>query len=50
MNLDRVGSGVDIPDDFNVIIEIPMNVEPIRRVCTTPVLSPGYSRNSDFFR
>lgn len=30
MNLDRVGSGVDIPNDFNVIIEIPMNADPIK--------------------
>lgn len=30
MNLDRVTSGRDIPHDFNVIIEIPMNAEPIK--------------------
>src|ERR1044071_2439350 len=30
MNLDRVGSGADIPNDFNVIIEIPMNADPIK--------------------
>ena len=30
MNLDRVGSGSDIPNDFNVIIEIPMNADPIK--------------------
>ena len=30
MNLDRVGSGRDVPDDFNVIIEIPMNADPIK--------------------
>ena len=30
MNLDRVGSGRSIPDDFNVIIEIPMNADPIK--------------------
>ena len=30
MNLDRVGSGRDIPNDFNVIIEIPMNADPIK--------------------
>jgi inorganic pyrophosphatase len=30
MNLDRVTSGVDVPNDFNVIIEIPMNAEPIK--------------------
>jgi inorganic pyrophosphatase len=30
MNLDRVGSGRSVPDDFNVIIEIPMNADPIK--------------------
>ncbi|MCZ7655456.1 MAG: inorganic diphosphatase [Rhodocyclaceae bacterium] len=30
MNLDRVTSGRDIPNDFNVIIEIPMNADPIK--------------------
>jgi inorganic pyrophosphatase len=30
MNLDRVGSGRDIPNDFNVIIEIPAHGEPIK--------------------
>jgi inorganic pyrophosphatase len=30
MNLDRVTSGHDLPDDFNVIIEIPMNADPIK--------------------
>lgn len=30
MNLDRVDSGRDIPNDFNVIIEIPMNADPIK--------------------
>ena len=30
MNLDRVGSGRDVPNDFNVIIEIPMNADPIK--------------------
>jgi len=30
MNLDRVSSGVDVPNDCNVIIEIPMNAEPIK--------------------
>ena len=30
MNLDRVGSGRDLPDDFNVIIEIPMNADPVK--------------------
>ena len=28
MNLDRVDSGRDIPNDFNVIIEIPMAADP----------------------
>ena len=30
MNLDRVASGRDLPNDFNVIIEIPMNADPIK--------------------
>lgn len=30
MNLDRVPAGRDVPNDFNVIIEIPMNGEPIK--------------------
>jgi len=30
MNLDRVPSGVDVPNDFNVIIEIPMHAPPIQ--------------------
>jgi inorganic pyrophosphatase len=30
MNLDRVNSGRDLPEDFNVIIEIPMNADPIK--------------------
>lgn len=30
MNLDRVNSGHDIPNDFNVIIEIPMHADPIK--------------------
>lgn len=30
MNLDRVDSGRNLPDDFNVIIEIPMNADPIK--------------------
>ena len=30
MNLDRVDSGRDVPDEFNVIIEIPMNADPIK--------------------
>ena len=30
MNLDRVTSGQDLPNDFNVIIEIPMNADPIK--------------------
>lgn len=30
MNLDRVSSGCDLPSDFNVIIEIPMNAAPIK--------------------
>ena len=30
MNLDRVTAGSDLPNDFNVIIEIPMNADPIK--------------------
>ena len=30
MNLDRVSSGRDLPNDFNVIIEIPMHGDPIK--------------------
>jgi inorganic pyrophosphatase len=30
MGLDRVNSGRALPDEFNVIIEIPMNADPIK--------------------
>ena len=30
MNIDRVGSGVDCPNDFNVIIEIPTHADPVK--------------------
>jgi inorganic pyrophosphatase len=30
VNLDRVGPGRELPDNFNVIIEIPMNADPIK--------------------
>jgi inorganic pyrophosphatase len=30
MSLDRVPSGRNLPDDFNVVIEIPMNADPIK--------------------
>lgn len=30
MSLDRVPSGKDLPNDFNVVIEIPMHSEPIK--------------------
>jgi inorganic pyrophosphatase len=30
MNLDRVDSGRDVPNEFNVIIEIPMHSDPIK--------------------
>jgi inorganic pyrophosphatase len=30
MNLERVNSGKNVPEDFNVIIEIPMNADPIK--------------------
>lgn len=53
MSLDLVGPGRDVPDNFNVIIEIPMNSEPVKyevdketgaifvdRVLTTPMRYP----------
>jgi len=30
MGLDQVNSGRAVPDDFNVVIEIPMNADPIK--------------------
>lgn len=30
MNLDRVGSGSNVPEDINVIIEIPANADPVK--------------------
>src|SRR6188508_2642172 len=30
MNLDRVNAGRDLANDFNVIVEIPMNANPIK--------------------
>ncbi len=30
MNLDRVGAGKNLPDDINVIIEIPANADPVK--------------------
>ncbi|MCK9509417.1 MAG: inorganic diphosphatase [Pigmentiphaga sp.] len=30
MNLDRVGPGKNAPQEFNVIIEIPMNADPVK--------------------
>ena len=30
MSLNKVPSGRNLPDDFNVIIEIPMNADPIK--------------------
>lgn len=30
MNLDRVGYGKKLPEEFNVIIEIPMNSDPVK--------------------
>ncbi len=30
MNLDRVGYGKSLPEEFNVIIEIPMNSDPVK--------------------
>ena len=30
MSLDRVSAGRDVPNDINVVIELPMNAEPIK--------------------
>lgn len=30
MSLDRVPAGSNLPDDFNVVIEIPMNADPVK--------------------
>jgi inorganic pyrophosphatase len=30
MGLDRVNSGRNLPEDFNVVIEIPMNADPVK--------------------
>jgi inorganic pyrophosphatase len=30
MSLNKVSSGKDVPNDFNVVIEIPMNADPIK--------------------
>ncbi|HLT99807.1 MAG TPA: inorganic pyrophosphatase, partial [Burkholderiaceae bacterium] len=30
MSLDRVPAGKNLPDEFNVIIEIPMNADPVK--------------------
>ena len=53
MSLDRVDAGRDVPENFNVVIEIPMNAEPVKyevdketgaifvdRVLTTPMRYP----------
>ncbi|HET7669350.1 MAG TPA: inorganic diphosphatase [Burkholderiales bacterium] len=53
MSLDQVDAGRDVPEDFNVVIEIPMNSEPVKyevdkasgaifvdRVLTTPMHYP----------
>ena len=53
MSLDHVTSGANVPDDVNVVIEIPMNAEPVKyevdkatgaifvdRVLTTPMRYP----------
>ncbi len=53
MSLEKVSSGADVPNDVNVIIEIPMNAEPVKyevdkasgaifvdRVLTTPMRYP----------
>lgn len=30
MSLDRVSAGANLPEDFNVIVEIPMNADPVK--------------------
>jgi len=30
MSLDRLSAGAQLPDDFNVVIEIPMNADPVK--------------------
>lgn len=30
MSLDKVQAGADLPDEFNVIVEIPMNADPVK--------------------
>ncbi|HYQ90849.1 MAG TPA: inorganic diphosphatase, partial [Candidatus Competibacteraceae bacterium] len=30
MNLDKINAGRDIPNDLNVIIEIPANADPVK--------------------
>jgi inorganic pyrophosphatase len=53
MSLERVAAGKQLPDDINVVIEIPMNAEPVKyevdkasgaifvdRVLTTPMRYP----------
>jgi inorganic pyrophosphatase len=53
MSLDLVDAGRDVPENFNVVIEIPMNAEPVKyevdketgaifvdRVLTTPMRYP----------
>ena len=30
MNLDRVSAGKDVPNDCNVVVEIPMHGDPIK--------------------
>jgi len=62
MSLGLVTAGADVPDDINVVIEIPMNAEPVKyevdkasgaifvdRVLTTPMRYPcnyGYVPNT----
>ena len=33
MNLDRVSPGADVPNDINVIIEIPADSDPVKLDC-----------------
>ena len=40
MSLDRVSPGKKLPEDFNVIIEIPMNADPVKSVSYTHLTLP----------
>ena len=40
MNLDRVTTGNDVPHEINVVIEIPMNSEPIKYELDNYLMAP----------